>query len=203
MDSQMISGEAGCVAFQGTRRIAAGALRQIVLTVKHAAAAGAPAPIVIFDAHGHTVEVDLRGSDDEVLARLAADGQAAPAAAAEAPRGPGRPRLGVVGREVTLLPRHWDWLNSQPGGASVALRKLVEQARRDHEGRDRVRMAQETCYRFLSVIAGSLPGFEEAARALFGADATRFAAQLEAWPADVREHALRLAAPAFGTGESA
>jgi hypothetical protein len=113
------------------------------------------------------------------------------------PRSPGRPKLGVVAREVTLLPRHWEWLNRQPGGASVALRKLVEDARRVNEGRDGVRRAQEVAYRFMSTIAGDLPGFEEATRALFARDRSRFGENTLSWPADVREHASKLAALAL------
>jgi hypothetical protein len=107
-----------------------------------------------------------------------------------------------VAREVTLLPRHWDWLNQQPGGASVALRKLVEEARRVAAVRDRVRQAQEVAYRFLSVMAGNLPDFEEATRALFAADQTRFDALTETWPVDIRDHARKLGAGVFqGEGE--
>jgi hypothetical protein len=115
----------------------------------------------------------------------------------ETPRGPGRPKLGVVAREVTLLPRHWDWLNSQPGGASVTLRKLVEQARRASEGRDRVRQSQDAANRFMSAIAGDLPGFEEATRALFAANTGRFDECVASWPADVRDHARKLATVAL------
>jgi hypothetical protein len=114
-------------------------------------------------------------------------------------RSPGRPRLGVVAREVTLLPRHWEWLNRQPGGASVALRKLVDEARKTHGGRDQVRQAQEVTYQFLLAIGGDLPGFEEALRALFAGRQAQFAELLSAWPADMRDHALRLAGPAFPT----
>jgi uncharacterized protein len=109
------------------------------------------------------------------------------------PRGRGRPRLGVVPKEVTLLPRHWVWLNLQPGGASVALRKLVEEARRRSGDRDRVRTAQEAAYRFMSVVAGNLPGFEEAARALFAYDRRRFSQIIAGWPDDVRDYAVGLA----------
>ena len=109
------------------------------------------------------------------------------------PRGRGRPRLGVVAREVTLLPRHWDWLGLQPGGASVALRRLVEEARRASGDRDRVRAAQDAAYCFISAIAGNLPGFEEAARALFAYDRRRFADLIAGWPEDVRDYAIQLA----------
>ena len=108
-------------------------------------------------------------------------------------RGRGRPRLGVIAREVTLLPSHWDWLNVQPGGASVALRKLVDAARRTSGDRDRVRAAQESTYRFISAIAGNLPGFEEATRALFAYDRRRFGDLVSGWPEDIRDYAIRLA----------
>jgi hypothetical protein len=139
--------------------------------------------------------VDFRGSAEDVLRRLAQTegNQATP----DGPRGPGRPKLGVVAREITLLPRHWDWLNAQPGGASVALRKLVEEARRANGGKDRVRQSQEAAYRFMSIMAGNRPGFEEATRALFAGHRDRFDQLIAPWPKDVRHHARKLAADAL------
>jgi hypothetical protein len=150
--------------------------------------------VLIFDvATSEAIEVDFRGTPEDVLRRLARpDGKPA-AIVPEAPRGPGRPKLGVVAREVTLLPRHWDWLNAQPGGASVALRKLVEEARRANEGKDRVRQSQEAAYRFMSIMAGDRPGFEEATRALFAAQRERFDQSIRSWPEDIRKHARKLA----------
>lgn len=164
----------------------------------------AAASILIFDeATGDVIDVDFRGTPKDVARRLAVEksdaGITAPSSEAEPThRGPGRPRLGVVAREVTLLPRHWHWLSSQPGGASVALRRLVDEARRVRAGRDRARQSQEAAYRFMSALAGDRPGFEEAIRALFAADRHRFNEQIAAWPVDVRNHARRLAAGAFG-----
>jgi hypothetical protein len=109
------------------------------------------------------------------------------------PRGRGRPKLGVVAREVTLLPRHWEWLNAQPGGASVALRKLVDEARRISGDRDRLRAARDAAYHFMSTMAGNLAHFEEAARALFADDRRRFVSLIADFPADVRDHIVRLA----------
>ena len=102
-----------------------------------------------------------------------------------------------MSREVTLLPRHWDWLNRQPGGASVALRKLVEEARRINRGKDKLRHSQEVAYRFMSAMTGNLPGFEEATRALFAGDSERFNRLTNLWPMDIRDHARKLAQPAF------
>ena len=102
-----------------------------------------------------------------------------------------------MAREVTLLPRHWEWLNSQPGGASVALRRLVEDARRVRAGADRKRRSQEVAYRFMSAMAGDRPGFEEATRALFASDRDRFTTHTAGWPVDVRRHARALADRAF------
>jgi uncharacterized protein len=93
------------------------------------------------------------------------------------------------------LPRHWEWLASQPGGASVALRKLVEVARKQRAGHDAVRRSQEATYRFISALAGNEAGFEEATRALFAGDTNKFAQLVAEWPADVRDYALSLAAP--------
>jgi hypothetical protein len=184
------------IAFAGDRRIASGDLRDIARSAKRTLDLHGDAQVLIFD--GKTsgpVEIDFRGSIDDVLARLPRS--EAPAAdedtAVTAPRGPGRPKLGVVAREVTLLPRHWDWLTQQKGGASVAIRKLVEEARRNSEAKDRIRLAQEAAYRFMSAMAGNRPHYEEAIRALFGNDPSRFGKLIAEWPADVRDHALGLA----------
>jgi hypothetical protein len=191
-----------CTAFAGPRRIASGPLAEVALAVKRAVEGGEAAPVLVFDdGTSRPVEIDLRGSETEMLARLAPAVPEVPAPAA--PRGPGRPRLGVVAREVTLLPRHWEWLAQQPGGASVTLRRLVEEARRGGEGRDRLRLAQEAAYRFIAAMAGDLPGFEEASRALFAHDQDRFDALNAAWPADIRDHARRLAAAAFAASRPA
>ncbi len=188
-----------CTAFEGSRRIASGELAVVARTIKEVIDRGEQAPILIFDdVTGEQFDVDFRGTTEEVLKRIARSGGDASAdREGESPRGPGRPRLGVVAREVTLLPRHWEWLTSQPGGASVALRKLVEEARRRNQGKDRARAAQEAAYRFLTAMAGNFPGFEEAMRALFAGDGGRFDEMVEPWPADVRDHAKQLATAAF------
>ncbi|HJT89098.1 MAG TPA: DUF2239 family protein, partial [Bryobacteraceae bacterium] len=149
-------------AFHRYRKLASGSAEDLVSVVKRRP----QGEVLVFDdTTGVQVDLDLRGESRKI----------AEAAEAAEPRGRGRPRLGVVAKEVTLLPRHWDWLNLQPGGASVALRKLVDEARRTSGDRDRVRAAQEAAYRFLSALAGNLPGFEEATRALFAYDRRKFA----------------------------
>lgn len=190
----------GCTAFNGARRIASGDLVHVARKVKEALLRDEQAPILIFDdVTSEPVEIDFRGDIEAVVRRLAvrSGGEPPPADPGTAHRGPGRPRLGVVAREVTLLPRHWEWLVSQPGGASVALRKLVEEARRTSAGADRMRLARETSYRFMVAIAGDRPGFEEAARALFAGDRERYDRLLAVWPADIRDHARKLAVPAW------
>ncbi len=183
-----------CIAFNGSKKIAAGDIREVALEA-HNSAQSRNASILIFDdSTSELIEVDLRGSAREVLQALE---NQAPPAAEEPPRKPGRPKLGVVAREVTLLPRHWEWLSVQPGGASVALRKLVDEARRVHRNTDKVRKAREATYRFISAMAGDEPGFEEATRGLFAGDAARFTDYSRGWPPDVREHATKLAARAF------
>ncbi|MEA1675550.1 DUF2239 family protein [Nitrospirillum sp. BR 11163] len=184
-----------CTAFAGTRFLATGTLVEVALAAKAAQDAGDDGLIFIFnEATGRAVDVDLRGTVEAVRGRLA---PVFPADLTPAPARPGRPKLGVVAREVTLLPRHWEWLNSQPGGASVALRKLVDAARHANEGTDRVRQAREAAYRFMSTMAGDRTGFEEAARALFAGDHAGLETYSRDWPADVRTHSLRLAGPAF------
>lgn len=191
-------------AFEGRRRIAAGDLTQVVKTVKKYFKDGPVSGVLIFeDTSSHLVDIDFRGKTGDVLKRLTQaagkqESQAVPMASeTNTARGPGRPKLGVVAREVTLLPRHWDWLSTQPGGASVALRKLVEEARRTNAGRDRIRLAQEASYRFMSAAIGNEVNFEEATRALFAGNRLRFNKLIEPWPVDLRDHLKKLADPVF------
>ena len=181
-----------CTAFADHHRIATGELRHVALKARRAHADGRTV-LVFEDSSGRQLDLPLELPEGELLRRLAAP---VPTVAATPPpaRGPGRPKLGVVAREVTLLPRHWDWLAAQPGGASVALRRLVDEARKATGGGDRRRAAQEAAYRFLQALAGDLPGYEESTRALFAGDYTRFEECMATWPEDVREHAGFLAA---------
>jgi hypothetical protein len=197
-----------CTAFDGSRCIASGNLVEVIKKIKETIDQEGQGSVLIFDDFtSDIIEVDFRGTTDDVLKRLdkatlRVSSSTEPFNADQgAKRGPGRPRLGVVSREITLLPRHWDWLNCQPGGASVALRKLVEQARRVNSDRDRVRYSQEAAYKFMSVMAGNLPGFEESTRALFAGNPERFQDLIVSWPGDIRDHAQRLADAAFGNRE--
>ncbi|HEX4229100.1 MAG TPA: DUF2239 family protein [Bryobacteraceae bacterium] len=192
-------------AFVGTTRIASGDLPSVACKIKAAWNPEGSAPLLIFDdATSRLAEVDLRGTLQDVLTRIAEEigneGQSSqPASSDDDTRRPGRPKLGVVAREVTLLPRHWEWLATQPGGASVALRKLVEQARLANQAKDRRRRAQDVTYRFLSAVAGNESYFEEAARALFAGNKEPFERIVDSWPIDIAEHAKKLAADAFET----
>lgn len=182
-------------AFQGQRRLASGPAGEVALVVKRVAPRP-DEPIIIFeDGTGRSIDFDLRGGDREVLARLAklVPPPVEETASPSEPRGRGRPKLGVVAREVTLLPRHWEWLGAQPGGASVALRKLVDEARRVSGDKDRERQARDAAYHFMSTMAGNLPQFEEASRALFADDRRRFTGLIADWPTDVRDHIVKLA----------
>jgi hypothetical protein len=179
-------------AFAGDRRLTAGDLVTVGLAAKAASEAGEK--VLIFeDATARVRDLDLRGSESEVRERLAAGEAPAPVK-----RGPGRPKLGVSAREVTLLPRHWDWLAAQPGGASAALRRLVDEARRTGDGASRIRQGREAAYRFITTLAGNRPGYEEATRALFAGDGARFTAETQGWPKDVRDHAWTLAGEGLG-----
>ncbi|UPG94410.1 DUF2239 family protein [Luteibacter aegosomatissinici] len=175
-------------AFDGAARVASGALAVVAERCK-ALLDGEPnaSPIIYDDSTGRPVDVDYRGTTHDVLARLPLADET------PARRGPGRPKLGVVAREVTLLPRHWEWLASQPGGASVALRRLVENATRENVDADRARVASEAVDRVMLALAGNLAGYEEASRAFHRRDGERFRALIEGWPADVRDYVRRLA----------
>lgn len=183
-------------SFQGHRRLASGPLHVVALAVRLAAEKRAEPVLIFDDSTGRSIDIDTRGTDDDIFARYAStpiQEESAPETVVDAPRGRGRPKLGVIAREVTLLPRHWEWLASQPGGPSVALRKLVEEARHKYSERDKSRAGQERAYHFISAMAGNMPGFEEASRALFASDQAKFSELVAAWPMDVRRHAMWLA----------
>jgi hypothetical protein len=184
------SPESHLTAFAGFRCVASGPRSQVIAQLrKQGKRADSTPPFVFDDATGERLDLDLR---DE-----AAIGSQTSSADEQSARSVGRPKLGVVAREVTLLPRHWDWLARQPGGASVALRRLVDEARHVHADRDAMRAARETTYRFMTAIAGDLPGFEEATRALFAGERERFDELVGPWPGDLRTHLNKLAAAAW------
>ena len=186
-----------CTAFAGDRRIASGPLSEVAAAAKRLVQEAEPIALHVFeDATSEPVELDLRGSVQDVVARYSAAAGLAPEGPTVA-RGPGRPRLGVVSKEVTLLPKHWAWLGTQPGGASATLRRLVHRARTEGARNDRARQSQDAAYRFMYAMVGNQPGFEEATRALFGGDAEAFQAESEHWPADLRDYGRRLAAEAL------
>ncbi|HQZ64726.1 MAG TPA: DUF2239 family protein [Planctomycetaceae bacterium] len=173
------------IAFDGMIRLCEGTIPQVTKAVSLKLDVCPTASILVFNrSTGQQTDIHLRATADVVASDVASQSV-----------GPGRPRLGVVGREVTLLPRHWEWLNSQPSGASVALRKLVESAMRENHDKDSVRLRQEAAYKFMSAIAGNLAGYEEALRSLFANDRDGFFDQLQDWPAEVRQFAMDLAFP--------
>ncbi|MDB5099913.1 MAG: hypothetical protein JWM80_4334 [Cyanobacteria bacterium RYN_339] len=174
-------------------------LEQAVARAREAYTAGAAQYVVIFDdMTGDRTEIDPRGGPDAVADRL--DTMARKSAPKQ---GPGRPKLGVVSREVSLLPRQWEWLNAQRGGASAALRKLVDEARNDHQHRDAARQARDAAYKVMSVLAGDRPGFEEASRALFANRYADITPHIASWPAGLRDHLGRLVERARATQELA
>ncbi|MEA4837340.1 MAG: DUF2239 family protein [Rhodospirillaceae bacterium] len=204
-----------CTAFHGQQRLLSAPLIEVALAVKAATEKDPSIMTLVFDdMTGRIVDLDLRGGKTDIIERLSRPPQTAagryrprsdekPDPAKDEisePRGRGRPKLGVVSREVTLLPRHWEWLANQPGGASVVLRRLVEEARRSGGTRQQRRAAQEAAYHFMLAMAGDLPGYEEATRALFADDRPRLEEWVAAWPEDIRSYLLYLA---FGPGHSA
>ncbi len=175
-------------AFAGERQIAAGRLVEMLPQLKRwVDDRQSELPLIFDDQTGRQVDFDLRGTVAEVVAR------------AIPPRGPGRPKLGVVPREISLLPRHWEWLEAQPNGASAAIRRLVDEARNREPDRQRARQARDATSRMLTALAGNLPEYEEATRALYAGDGAAFRERIARWPADIRNYALRLAEPALSS----
>ena len=176
-------------AFADMNLVASGPLAQVLKALKSRFDRDSGSLVLTFeDQTGRQVDFDLRGTLAEVEARY----RPAPARV-----GPGRPKLGVVAREVSLLPRHWEWLEQQPSGASAAIRRLVEAARKQAPGEQQSRAAVEAAGRFLSAMAGNLPEYEEVSRALYARERGQFDDLIREWPSDIREHAQRLARGAF------
>ena len=184
-------------AFDGTTQLFRGTFQEVVLKIKERIGRAENSSVLIFsDDTGKTMDFNFQGGVKDVLRRLdiyVPKQESGPIA------GPGRPKLGVISREVSLLPRHWEWLASQPGGASATIRKLIEEARKRSSTHMSVKKIQERVYRFMSVIAGDMKGYEEALRALYKTDRRNFLLHTQDWPIDVRSHVIALANPAFET----
>ncbi|MFD7523670.1 DUF2239 family protein [Paenibacillus chitinolyticus] len=192
-----------CTAFLGVRVVVSGSLQHVVSTVKDTLDDRDLTQLLIFDdTTGKQIDVDFRGKTDDVLKRLGEPSGDLPGTEAnhQSTRRVGRPKLGVVSGEVTLLPRHWEWLKGQPGGASVTLRKLIDEARRAGEKQSNLRESQEATYNFMTAIAGNFHQYEEALRALYAGDLDRFYHFIDDWAPDIRNHIKRLAADAFPEG---
>lgn len=186
-----MSQPASLFAFDGPQRIAAGCYGDVACKVSAYLQEKPDASVLVFRADtGKQIDLDLRGTPDEIRARAAA-GPGANGAKA----GKGRPKLGVVAKEVTLLPRHWEWLAAQPGGASVTLRKLIERASKDSDAPEQRRARAAAAYHFMHAVAGNLPGFEEVSRQLFAGNLDAVKAAVAAWPGDIGNQVLALASP--------
>ncbi len=192
-------------AFKGHTQVASGPIRGVAAALRDRIAAGESALILIFDDQtGRQRDIDLSATARDVAGRFG-ESPDDPSLASGSPSGSkrrGRPKLGVIGREVTLLPRHWEWLQDQRGGPSATIRRLVDAARATHREHDRVRAAQDAINRFISAVAGDLAGFEEANRALYRGDPARFEQQTASWPGDVRRYIARWSEAAFAAEAS-
>ena len=189
-----------CTVFLGVKKMAQGSIEEVIPWLKQTYADEALTTFLLFDdATGKTFDVDFRGTIDEVLARFFEKSGISPSSEAIplSTKRVGRPKLGVVSGEVTLLPRHWEWLKRQPGGASVTLRKLVEEARRTDTQHNQVRVAQEATYHVMTTLAGDFPNYEEALRSLYAKDDVRFDQLLASFEPDVRDYIKALATPVF------
>lgn len=180
-------------AFAGHRRVGAGTLEEMLRAVKAYLETGGEPVLIFDDESGRQVDFDFSGSADDVVTRATAAGTRT---------GPGRPKLGVVSREVSLLPRHWEWLEEQPNGISAALRRVIDDARKRESGAQRARRIRDAAAKFMWSAGGDLPGFEEAARALYARDYGRLAELTSAWPPDIRAHVEQLATRARAAEES-
>ncbi len=184
-----------CTAFAGNKKVGSGHLLSVVEKSLEYLKKNKEAEIELFDNQtSELVEIDLRRKSETLLERLQAEMERQNP---EKKVGPGRPKLGVVSREIGLLPNQWEWLATQPGGASVTLRKLVEEARKKSRVKDEIRQSQNATYKFMTTKAGDFPNYEEALRSLFANDRKTFDRMVQTWPKDIREHIDFLAKDCF------
>ncbi len=183
-------------AFAGDQLLVTDTLKEMLLRTKAYLDGPAALEVLIFeDQTGRQIDFDFRGTPDDVLARLGSHPLFCTVPdPSKAPSGPGRPRLGVVCREVSLLPRHWEWLEKQSGGSSAALRRLVDEARKREPEKEDVGALRDAAGKFMLALAGNLPHFEEVTRALYAGDYGQAGALTEDWPKDIAAHAVRLMA---------
>lgn len=191
----MITNDQTYTAFIHHTLLIQGSLEKVVLKVKNQVEQHPASAILIFsDSTGKEMDFDFSGSEDDVLRRLEKFiGKNEP----QSVSGPGRPKLGVVSREVSLLPRHWEWLSNQPGGASVTLRRLIDETKKQTSSRELIKQAQERAYKFMTTMAGNLSNYEESLRALFSKDKKLFEDLISDWPKDIKKHTLKLASDVF------
>jgi hypothetical protein len=201
------------IAFEGETLIADGNQLEVALRLKKQGAEPAlrRGEVLIFaGADGRQIDLHLSGSESDIERRyggatesaapiVGIGGKAAAAGAEKKTRG--RPKLGVIGREVTLLPRHWAWLDTQRGGASATLRRLVDAERKASVDSDYRRASQDRANRFMSAMAGDLKGFEEATRALYAGNREGFESASASWAHDIRHIAVSMAADAFSVSD--
>jgi hypothetical protein len=184
-------------AFGGHTALATGLLKDVVGAAKTRFDSTSDIVLVFDDTTGKQIDFDYEGSPEEVQEKLwwhplFRSQEPLMTAQVEGQRGPGRPKLGVVSREISLLPRHWEWLETQPQGASAAIRRLVDEARKRAPDEARAKKNRERAGNFLWAMAGNLANFEEASRALYAGDAERLERQIKDWPRDVRAYVYRL-----------
>jgi len=188
------------IAFKGQDKLSSGPISSVAKNLKSLVDQGdAPNYLIFKRSSGQQIDLDLTGSVTDVEQRYSASvpGRPADSAAEAPPKTRGRPKLGVVGREVTLLPRHWEWLDRQRGGSSAALRRLIDAERKNNVDEDKLRRAQDSTNRFIYAMAGNLAGFEEAVRALYAGDKAGFTLQIRSWPADIKQCTMEFARDAF------
>lgn len=184
-------------AFKKEKLIAEGDLKKVILKTKRELMRSPESAILIFSNEtGKTMDFNFQGSENEVLSRLEVFLEPKIEIDPKEKK-VGRPSLGVISREVSLLPKHWEWLACQSGGASAEIRRLVEKAMKQTQAASTVKMAQEKTFRFLNTIAGNFPNFEEAIRSLYRRDLNAFEQIIKFWPVDIKDHALHLSKHAW------
>ncbi|MES2802482.1 MAG: DUF2239 family protein [Bdellovibrionota bacterium] len=181
--------------FAGFKIISQGNIEEVAIATKKYLKKEDDVRLLIFsDLSGKQMDLDLSGADKDVIDRLSVY-KAAEASVSVS--GPGRPKIGVKPREVSLLPLHWEWLSTQSGGASATIRRLVDEKMKAPTPKDKIKQTQESVYTFLNSIAGDLTNFEDAIRFLYRQDEAKFKDAIADWPKDLKKHTLTLSRGVF------
>lgn len=172
-------------AFRGDTRIITDSLFNVALALQKQSEMNV---LVFNDQTGQQIDLDLSGSEDDLKQRYTE---------VEYVKKVGRPKLGVISREITLQQKHWNWLDQQSSSASAVIRKLIDKELNDPSSESNIMLAKQAIDHFMLAMLGNMPNYEEATRALYQGNKSHFLALIHNYPKDLKVYLELKAQTAF------